>query len=321
MRPMSGATWSFSTARLPPSERATALYDLRERGILPLEPLPGRFTQAEFTKWSLPGISVLSGTLGGLRQSGAPPDAGVSDDMLLGVNLVGESTVYHFGREIRLRSGDAVLFSCRETGITAYRPQPVNFLGLRLPHKDLAPLVTYLDDVVIRLIPGETGSLRLLTTYLRCLSAWHGPDSPDLGLAVVRHIHDLIALSIGAARDMIAVAQGRGIPAARLQAVKADIARNLADRGLTVAAVAARHGVTPRYVHKLFASEGVTFSEFVLDRRLSFAHRLLTDHRSAHRPVTSVALEAGFGDLSYFNRTFRRRYNATPTDVRSHAGG
>ena len=29
-----------------------------------------------------------------------------------------------------------------------------------------------------------------------------------------------------------------------------------------------------------------------------------------------MAFECGFGDLSYFNRAFRRRYHATPTDVR-----
>jgi len=211
MLSMPEATWSFSTARLPPFERAAALHSLRERGILPLEPLPGCFPQAEFTKWDLPGISVLSGTLGGLRQSGTPADAGVNDDMLLGVNLAGESTVCHLGREIRLRSGDAVFFSCAESGITAHRPNPVNFLGLRLPRKDLALLVTNLDDVVIRLIPGETGSLQLLATYLRCLGAGQRPDSPDLGLAVAGHIHDLIGLSVGAGCDTIAVAQGRGI--------------------------------------------------------------------------------------------------------------
>jgi AraC-like DNA-binding protein len=321
MPSMPGATWSFSTARLPLSDRAAALHGLRERGILPLEPLPGCLAQAEFTKWGLPGISVLSGTLGGLRQSGTPPDAGVSDDMLLGVNLAGESTVCHLGREIRLRGGDAVFFSCAENGITAHRPRPVNFLGLRLLRKDLAPLVVNLDDVMIRLIPGETGSLRLLATYLSCVGAGQRPDSPDLGRAVAGHIHDLIALSIGAVRDTIAVAQGRGVLAARLQAVKADIARNLADCRLTVTAVAARQGVTPRYVHKLFASEGVTFSEFVLGCRLALAHRLLTDQRYANRPVTSVAFEVGFADLSYFNRTFRRRYNATPTDVRSRGSG
>ena len=36
----------------------------------------------------------------------------------------------------------------------------------------------------------------------------------------------------------------------------------------------------------------------------------------ADRSISAVAYEAGFGDLSYFNRTFRRRYRATPSQVR-----
>jgi AraC-like DNA-binding protein len=61
----------------------------------------------------------------------------------------------------------------------------------------------------------------------------------------------------------------------------------------------------------------VTFSEFVLTRRLAVAHRLLTDRRLTHRSVTSIAFDAGFADLSYFNRVFRRRHGATPTEIRA----
>jgi AraC-like DNA-binding protein len=43
----------------------------------------------------------------------------------------------------------------------------------------------------------------------------------------------------------------------------------------------------------------------------------LTDRRFAGRTITEIAFEAGFNDLSYFNRTFRRRYSATPSDVRA----
>jgi AraC-like DNA-binding protein len=46
---------------------------------------------------------------------------------------------------------------------------------------------------------------------------------------------------------------------------------------------------------------------------------MLTDPRLAARSITSIAFDAGFGDLSYFNRCFRRRYGATPSDVRSSA--
>jgi AraC-like DNA-binding protein len=35
--------------------------------------------------------------------------------------------------------------------------------------------------------------------------------------------------------------------------------------------------------------------------------------------VSTIAYECGFGDLSYFNQAFRRRFAATPTDVRKAA--
>ena len=42
--------------------------------------------------------------------------------------------------------------------------------------------------------------------------------------------------------------------------MKDDIAKNLKEGDVSVAAVAARHRVSPRYLHKLFENEGVTFS-------------------------------------------------------------
>ena len=44
---------------------------------------------------------------------------------------------------------------------------------------------------------------------------------------------------------------------------------------------------------------------------------MLRDPRFVARSITSIAYDAGFGDLSYFNRTFRRHYGATPSDIRS----
>jgi AraC-like DNA-binding protein len=192
------------------------------------------------------------------------------------------------------------------------RSQPSTIESVRA----LAPLAANLSDAAMRLIPKETGSLRLLASYLRAIDMGHALDSPELRPTVVAHIHDLVALSLGAARDYQWVAEEGGVRAARLQTIKADIAAHLGDCALNVNSVAARHGVTPRYVQKLFASEGVTFSEYVLDRRLCAAHRLLKDSRLADRLIASVAFDCGLGDLSYFNRTFRRRYNATPTEVR-----
>jgi AraC-like DNA-binding protein len=74
-------------------------------------------------------------------------------------------------------------------------------------------------------------------------------------------------------------------------------------------------------VRKLFEGEDTSFTQFVLSERLARAHRLLSDPRFADRTIAALALEAGFGDLSYFNRAFRRRYGAAPSDVRTAAKG
>jgi len=132
-------------------------------------------------------------------------------------------------------------------------------------------------------------------------------------------MHDLAALAVGATRDAAAIARSRGVRAARLQAIKADVVKNLGQRTLSASTIAIRHGVTPRYVSMLFESEPESFSEYVLRQRIVRAHRMLTDPRFDAWTVSSIAYDVGFGDVSYFNRVFRRLYGATPSDVREAA--
>ena len=98
-----------------------------------------------------------------------------------------------------------------------------------------------------------------------------------------------------------------------------DIVDNLEKRELSITNVALRFSVTPRYIQKLFESDGTTFTEYVLERRLLEANRLLSDSRLAKRSISDVAFKVGFGDLSYFTRAFRRRFGMTPSDVKEQA--
>jgi AraC-like DNA-binding protein len=105
----------------------------------------------------------------------------------------------------------------------------------------------------------------------------------------------------------------------RLAAIKAHITEHLRQRSLSVAVVAARQGVTPRYVQMLFEAEGTTFSQYVVGERLALAHRLLVDRRTSVWTIRAIAIDAGFADISYFNRAFRRHYGASPSRVREAA--
>jgi AraC-like DNA-binding protein len=46
---------------------------------------------------------------------------------------------------------------------------------------------------------------------------------------------------------------------------------------------------------------------------------MLSDFRRAGLTIAAIAFEAGFGDVSYFTRAFRRRYGASPSSVRASA--
>jgi AraC-like DNA-binding protein len=188
-----------------------------------------------------------------------------------------------------------------------------------MSRKAVAALVGRLDDVPMSLVPHGTEALSLLITYACTIADDLPLAAPELQRLAVSHMHDLMAATISAATGGRAVAEGRGIAAARLRAIMTDISANLADGDMSVAEVAQRQGVTPRYVHKLFETEGLTFSSFVLGQRLARAHRTLSDPRTADRTIGSVAFDVGFGDLSYFNRTFRRHYGATPGEIRQLA--
>jgi AraC-like DNA-binding protein len=320
------ASLRFSTDGLPEAARARAMRELYERTNLPgkfepLEPLPDRPVRADISKRVLPGLAIMSGTLCGLRQAARSRGSalGSEDDLLLAVNLRGHSIAQQGDRELILGGGDAVLATRGSTGFTITRPTPVHFIGFRVPRDAIAPLVGRFDDIPIRVVPYGTEALNLLVAYAGAIADDQSLRTSELQRLVITHIHDLIAAVVGATRDGLAIAEGRGIRAARLRAIIADITTNLGDCDLSVAAIARRQRVTPRYVHKLFAGEGFTFSAFLLDRRLFRAHRMLSDPRFGDRTIGSVAFDVGFGDLSHFNRAFRRRYGATPSEIRQSA--
>lgn len=106
---------------------------------------------------------------------------------------------------------------------------------------------------------------------------------------------------------------------ARRIAILRMIDNHSADPALNAVAVARALGVTPRYVHLLLADTGRSFTHHLLQRRLETAAALLHDPQWRHRRIADIAVEAGFTDLSYFSRSFRRRYGVPPSALRETA--
>jgi AraC-like DNA-binding protein len=285
---MTSAPLIFTTLGVPEPSRRRVLHTLREQGLLPVEPLRDAVPRVELVKWRLPGASVLWGRFAGVRQIGDPNASG--DDLFFAINTGGTGLARQHGREIAIEAGGAIAMGPHDGPFTVLRPAPNQIIGVRLAHDGPAA------DGPLRLVPRATPALQLLACYLRSLLGTPVPSSPQLADAVVAHIAELIALSL---RDEPAAPPAApGVRAARMAAIRADIDRHLTDPALGVAAIAGRQGISPRYVHRLFADEAQTYSAFVLDRRLALVHRRLADQRFADRPISTIAADAGFADLS-----------------------
>jgi AraC-like DNA-binding protein len=168
----------------------------------------------------------------------------------------------------------------------------------------------------MRPIPGDRDALRLLADYAGWLLSAGASIEPRLLNLSVRHVQDLLVLTIGPRADFAETARTRGLRAARLKLAKSYVVAHSHRRDISIATVAASLNVTPRYVQRLFEADGTTFSEFLVGQRLARAHRLLCRPETSHTAISTVAYDVGFGDLSYFNRRFRRLYGLTPREVR-----
>jgi len=180
----------------------------------------------------------------------------------------------------------------------------------------LRPLLPRLDGRAHRF--GACPRLDLLFGYAAGIQRQTALDAPLADLSA-SHLADLLALALGAGGDAAEQARTQGERAARLAALHADVARAYRDPQLSVAHLARRHHMSVRQVQRLFAEDGTTFTAHLQNRRLEHMRRMLEDPAQAHLLVATMAYEAGFHDLAAFNRLFKQRFEATPTQVREAA--
>jgi AraC-like DNA-binding protein len=278
------------------------------------EVAPGSALGLEHVVRVLPGVAVFYGHTSPMRITNLPHRA-ADDDIVLLLPSDNAMSVSVRNSDVALDPhGGAIVANDLPTLVDI--GQSYDLMSVRLSRRSLAALVPNLSDLPGRSVPAASQPLQLLRNYVRSLDAIETIATPEAAHLAATHLRDLAALAIGATRDGTAEAQS-GARAARLAAVKADIVANIASRDVTIDKVAARQRISPRYIGALFAAEDTTFTDFVLEQRLALTHRRLCDPRFSHQSISTVAYDSGFGDLSHFNHAFRRRYDATPSQVRA----
>ncbi len=100
----------------------------------------------------------------------------------------------------------------------------------------------------------------------------------------------------------------------RRQQIKNFIDKNYAKQGMSVEAIAGYFQISPRYVQRALAGEGLCPSEYLKLRRLEAAAKRLREPEPVS--ITRVAFDCGFGSSAHFSTEFRRYSGYAPRDYR-----
>jgi AraC-like DNA-binding protein len=139
--------------------------------------------------------------------------------------------------------------------------------------------------------------------------------APELGDAVLENLCGLVALACGASEEGRSTGQG-SLRAARLEAAKQYVDQHLGEPDLSSARTAAALSISLRHLHLLFEPTGVSFSQYVTQRRLLQCQAALTSPTGAGRSVADIAFGWGFNSLATFYRAFEREFGMPPSALR-----
>ncbi len=234
------------------------------------------------------------------------------DDLVLISATRGKVRVTQGTKAIDLAAGQMCLTEMNIAGAVDLT-RSGTFSTTRFPRRLLMQLAPSAEMQLARTLGHDRALGRMIVRYI-ALCHDVGGELDLLGRkAAAQHLTDLVGQYLGAPAQDDPAAQ-RGVAAARLDLVKADILRNLDSSDLTIESVARASGLSLRQAQRLFASAGTTFTEFVLEQRLLLSRQLLGQETARHRKISDIAFSAGFNDLSYFHRAFRKRFGVTPSD-------
>jgi AraC-like DNA-binding protein len=190
---------------------------------------------------------------------------------------------------------------------------PCRLMFVRAPHMLIDTRADAPFDPQVSRLRTATGSGRILSGLL-----WATANAlKDLTVDQLRPVELALVEFLALWRGE----RGGGEDAGRtpLQRLRQTIEALMPDPELSLRRVADEEGVTPRHVQKLFGANDETFSGYLRARRLERCLMDLTSPQQAALSIADIYGRWGFKGSVQFSRAFRKRFGASPRQVRRQA--
>lgn len=235
----------------------------------------------------------------------------------LALLLSGGAVVSQEHGETALGAGDFFFLDCSRP--YELRSGLIRAVGIVIPEA-LLPLRRDQADLTLgRRIGSRDGMGALLAQFLEQLTEDTGDHKPADGPRLAAVLGDLVAALFASALE-----PGRRLPARQPHPtltwhIVRFIQRHLSDPELTPQRIAAAHGISLSYLHRLFQDQSETVAAYIRRQRLERARFDLADPAQGTTPVHAIAARWGFSRATDFARAFRTAYGVAPTAFRHHS--
>lgn len=266
----------------------------------------------ESTDLATLGLSRVAATAQNVLRTPAGISRTSADYFLVSVQTSGTGIIAQDDRTAILEPGDFALYDSTRP-YSLHFDDPFAQYVLMLPGATLRTLVRDTNELTARAVSGRHGAGKLLVSMISSIM-----DDVDMSAASAEAVSQSVEYILVAGLVGLTGVEKPAPYAAsqRLDEIKRAMTAGLRDPDLTVAKVAAALHLSLSTVHRAFAGEPCTASEWIWMQRLDGVKRALCEPQNAHTTIGALAASWGFTDPAHFSRAFRSRFGCSPREFR-----
>jgi len=304
----------FTTNAYPREQRHSAWNFALKRVSLTLDAAEEEHLYGELIQYTS-GSGIVFLRMVGTRQEYTADFREFPGGFWMAITLDG-SMVARSGSDVfQLNDGD-MLCARSEAPMSLQFTTDHRLLLLRIPAKSLDQRLKALLPDKPRFLSTDSGPARLLSSILRSLADM-GADVTDEELRPTElALPEFLLANLLNDAPSRALGGAAGMRAALLERIFQTIEMRLSDPNLNYQQVASEHGISPRYLQKLFESIDDSFGHYVKVRRLERCRLDLRSPLHVQKSISDILFQWGFNDSASFSRAFREQYGISPREYR-----
>lgn len=260
-------------------------------------------------------LSRVTASAQRVRRTPAKISRASEDYFLVSIQTQGQGVVVQDGRRAALGPGDFALYD-------STRPYELIFDGhfqqfvLMLPGPTLRSQLRDTQALTACPVSGTRGAGHLMIGMIQALANDIHALEPASAAAVAQSVEHILVAGLRSLPGQAAPSVSQ-LTAFHREQIRAYVQAQLRDPQLGVTQIAAHLRISPSTVHRVFAGEPCSITDWIWAQRLDAMKRDLCDPVLAARSVSELAFGWGFNDAAHFSRAFRARFGCAARDLRA----